>query len=200
VTDRISDTSTENCTAPLAHLAFCALVALAFARRDGVAGTPGADNLFLVRWLATAQKQKRFPKSVAVDIAWLLERGRKHGPAGRLVQHLEYLWRSCSGDLKAQSDLFRLTRDTETLKDRGRDSVVLTGRQKADAFPAGRNAFYVTKGILSASCDRDGRLLCPYEVTVTGDARVFVAALEENHIRAQVSGGTESHTVVTVHP
>jgi len=30
VTDRIPDSSTENCTAALAHLAFCALVALAF--------------------------------------------------------------------------------------------------------------------------------------------------------------------------
>ena len=50
MTDLIPGTSTENCTAALAHLAFCALVALAFARRDGVAGTPGADNLFLVRW------------------------------------------------------------------------------------------------------------------------------------------------------
>ena len=200
MTDRIPDSSTEKCTAPLAHLAFCALVALAFARRDGVAGTPCADNLFLVRWLVIAQKQKRFPKSVAVDIAWLLARGRKHGPAGRLVQHLEYLWRSCSGDLKAQSDLFRLTWATEALKDRGWDSVVLSGRRKPDAFPAGRNAFYVTKGILSASYDSDGRLLCPYEVVVTGDAQVFVAALEENHIRAQVSGGTESHTVVTVQP
>lgn len=35
--------------------------------------------------------------------------GRKHGPAGYLRQHLEYLWRSCSGNLAAQSDLFRLT-------------------------------------------------------------------------------------------
>lgn len=116
------------------------------------------------------------------------------------MQHLEYLWRSCSGDLKAQSGLFRLTWATETLKDRGWDSVVLSGRLKPENFPAGRNAFYVTKGILSASHDRDGRLLCPYDIMVTGEAQVFVTALEENHIRALVSGRTASHTVVTVYP
>ena len=53
---------------------------------------------------------------MAIDIQWLLERGRKHGPAGKLRQHLEYLFRSCSGNLTAQSDLFRLTYASETLK------------------------------------------------------------------------------------
>jgi hypothetical protein len=110
-------------------LAFCALAALGLARQDGIVGTPYAENLFLIRWLATAQKQKRFPRSVAVDIAWLLERGRKHGPAGKLRQHLEYLWRSCSGNLAAQSDLFRLTYATETLKDRGWDNYVMDARE-----------------------------------------------------------------------
>ncbi|MGP2740497.1 DUF2913 family protein, partial [Serratia nevei] len=107
--DKTESVSTDNTTAALSHLAFCALAALGLARQDGIVGTPYAENLFLIRWLATAQKQKRFPRSVAVDIIWLLERGRKHGPAGKLRQHLEYLWRSCSGNLAAQSDLFRLT-------------------------------------------------------------------------------------------
>jgi hypothetical protein len=65
--DKTESVTTENTTSALSHL--------------GIAGTPYAENLFLIRWLATAQKQKRFPKSVAVDITWLLERGRKHGLA-----------------------------------------------------------------------------------------------------------------------
>jgi hypothetical protein len=111
LSDKPTSVSPENTTSALSHLAFCALAALGLARHDGIAGTPYAENLFLIliRWLATAQKQKRFPRSVAIDIQWLLDRGRKHGPAGKLRQHLEYLWRSCSGNLAAQSDLFRLT-------------------------------------------------------------------------------------------
>lgn len=107
--DKTESVTTENTTSALSHLAFCALAALGMARQDGIAGTPYAENLFLIRWLATAQKQKQLAKSVAVDIIWLLERGRKHGPAGKLRQHLDYLWRSSSGNQAAQSDLFRLT-------------------------------------------------------------------------------------------
>jgi Protein of unknown function (DUF2913) len=83
LSDNIEPDLPENTTSALSHLAFCALVAPGMARQDGTAGTPWAENLFLIRWLATAQKQKRFPKSVAIDITWLLERGRKHGAAGK---------------------------------------------------------------------------------------------------------------------
>ncbi|MEX3099233.1 DUF2913 family protein, partial [Serratia ureilytica] len=99
------------------------------ARQDGIVGTPYAENLFLIRWLSTAQKQKRIPKRVAVELTWLLERGRKHGTAGKLRQHLEYLWRSCSGNPAAQSDLFRLPYATETLKARGWDNYVMDARE-----------------------------------------------------------------------
>ena len=87
--DKTGSITPENTTFALSHLAFCALAALGLARQDGVAGTVYAENLFLIRWLATAQKQKRFTKEVAIDIQWLLERGRRHGPAGKLRQHLE---------------------------------------------------------------------------------------------------------------
>ena len=93
--------SPESTVAALSHLAFCALVALAFARQDGTATTLWAENLFLTRWLATAQKQKRFPRCVATDIALLLERDRSQGPAAGLRQKFDYLWRSCSGDIAA---------------------------------------------------------------------------------------------------
>ncbi|WP_410233447.1 hypothetical protein [Serratia marcescens] len=35
-----------------------------------MAGTPYAENLFLIRWVATAQKQKRFLRSVAIDMGF----------------------------------------------------------------------------------------------------------------------------------
>lgn len=48
-------------------------------------------------------------------LAGLLEQGRKHGLVGKLRRHLDYLWRSCSGNLATQSDLFRLTYALERL-------------------------------------------------------------------------------------
>ena len=144
-----ADTTTD-----LSHLAFCALVALALERRSGGASTPYAETLFLIHWLATAQKQRRFPRSVAVDIRWLLDRGRKHGAAAKLRQHLEYLWNSCSGNIAEQSDLFRLTYATETLKQLGWDNGVMSSREwREGVLPETGvvNGFYVEKAALNAA-------------------------------------------------
>jgi hypothetical protein len=75
--------SPESTVAALSHLAFCALVALALARQEGAAGTPWAENLFLTRWLATAQKQKRFPRCVAPRYCPLTRAGAQPGPGRR---------------------------------------------------------------------------------------------------------------------
>ncbi|WP_241766709.1 hypothetical protein [Serratia marcescens] len=55
MTDKTASVPPKNTTSALSHLAFCALAALA--RQDGIAGPPYAENLFLIRWLATAQKR-----------------------------------------------------------------------------------------------------------------------------------------------
>ncbi|EPV4477606.1 MULTISPECIES: DUF2913 family protein [Serratia] len=43
---------------------------------------------FLSRWLATAQKQRRFPKTVSTDIASLIELSRRKGPAADLKKRV----------------------------------------------------------------------------------------------------------------
>jgi len=98
-------TSPQVVTDALGHLAFCALAALHLARKNGNVNTPYAENLFLLRWLALAQKQKRLTKIVAQDIAWLHERGRRRGTDANLRKHIEYLYRSCTDIIEAQTDL-----------------------------------------------------------------------------------------------
>ncbi|WP_374194868.1 DUF2913 family protein [Escherichia coli] len=61
------------------HMAWCFLVALALACRDGVITSPVQEDLFLTRWLAKAQKQRRFSREVATDLEWLLKQGRQLG-------------------------------------------------------------------------------------------------------------------------
>ncbi|WP_145033878.1 DUF2913 family protein [Pantoea ananatis] len=90
------------------HLAWCGLVALQLAKQDGTVITPAQESLFLTRWLAVAEKQRRFRKELASDIRWLLKEGREKGVRADLTGKLEYLWRSGSADLLAQNDLYRL--------------------------------------------------------------------------------------------
>lgn len=201
--DETGTVSAENTTSALSHLAFCALAALGLARQDGAVSTPYAENLFLIRWLATAQKQKRFSKSAAVDIQWLLERGRRHGPAGKLRQNLEYLWRSCSGNLAAQSDLFRLTYATETLKDRGWDNYVMGNREwKSDITPppSQNNGFYVEKTALNAAFTQDGSHLQTVLFRIVGDTGTFIRIMAEYGLHARLIDSTPEYHTVALEP
>lgn len=84
--------SPEHTVADLAHFAWCALVALGIARQEGKALSPLIEHTFLVNWLATAQKQRRFPRSIATDIDSLLHLGRCKGLAAGLSHRLTCLW------------------------------------------------------------------------------------------------------------
>lgn len=135
------------------HLAWCALVALALARQDGGVLSPAQENLFLTRWLATALKQRRFSRDVAPDIEWLLKQGRQLGVSAKLASKLNYLWRSCTGELSEQNDLFRLTYALETAKDMSWNYRLLSDREwsgrYAVALNAGVNGIYISRGLTS---------------------------------------------------
>lgn len=83
----------QTLTKKAGHLAWCALMALHLAEREGTVRSDMQKNLFLIRWLATAQKQRRFPREVAPDIDWLLRQGRTLGIRAKLPQKLDYLYR-----------------------------------------------------------------------------------------------------------
>ncbi|MGK3213231.1 DUF2913 family protein [Enterobacter kobei] len=91
------------------HLAWCALVALHTAREDGLIQSESQENLFICRWFAQAKKQRRFSRDVATDIDWVIREGRTLGVRARLRHKLDYLWRSCTGEISHQNYLFRLT-------------------------------------------------------------------------------------------
>ncbi|WP_166793027.1 hypothetical protein [Budvicia aquatica] len=50
------------------------LMALHAFAQDGIVTSPIAEHLFLIRWLATAQKQARFARHLAIDIPLLLDK------------------------------------------------------------------------------------------------------------------------------
>ncbi|MEX5486954.1 DUF2913 family protein [Proteus mirabilis] len=51
-----------------------------------------AEKPVLIRWLATAKKQRRFDRDVTPDIDWLLQQGRTLGSRAKLPQKLDYLY------------------------------------------------------------------------------------------------------------
>lgn len=99
-----------------AHLVWCAMIALRLARQDGRVQSEQQENLFIIRWFADAERQRRFSRDVARDIIWLLKQGRLSGLNARLRSKLEFLWRAGSGDILAQTDMFRLSWGLDTLK------------------------------------------------------------------------------------
>jgi hypothetical protein len=162
-----------NLTEKSAHLAWCALVALALARQNGDVVSPVQENIFLTRWLATALRQRRFSRDVAPDIEWLLKQGRQLGVNAQLASKLNYLWHSCTGELSKQNDLFRLNHALETAKAMSWNYRVLSDREwsgrNAVALNASVNGIYLSRSSLDAAFDDDGLQINPLIALLTGN-------------------------------
>lgn len=164
----------EQTATTLAHLAWCALVALRTAQRDGQALSPLSMHAFLLRWLTVAYKQKRFPRAIAFDIESLVVLGRQKGLAASLFSRLEYLWSSCNGLVFAQSDLYRLTYAIEQLKSQGWTNAVVNDEDwDNDALLvqeySDMDALLVRKSALTGGFSDEGKLVAPVEFLVTGN-------------------------------
>ncbi|WP_149330746.1 MULTISPECIES: DUF2913 family protein [Citrobacter] len=172
----------EQTVSDLAHLAWCALMALRLAQLAGQALSPLTIHTFLVRWLADAQKQRRFPRSVAKDIDSLLRLGRQKGPAAGLFKRLEYLWQSCTEPVTQQSELFRLTQAIEQLKSQGWINAVVTDEEWVTgslyAEYADVSALLVKKSELQRHFTEQGQQSGPVDFMVVGDGRIVGDALE----------------------
>ncbi|WP_155483886.1 DUF2913 family protein [Trabulsiella odontotermitis] len=166
----------------LAHFAWCALVALHTARLEGQARSPLTTHTFLLSWLARAQKQRRFPRTVASDIDRLLRSARQKGPATGLQQQLEYIWYVCTGPADGQSELFLLTQIIEQLKTDGWINAVVTdeewGQEKLMAEFEGESALLVRKSELMRNFSHQGVMLAPVNFLVTGDMAAVTGLLD----------------------
>ncbi|EKS6337657.1 MULTISPECIES: DUF2913 family protein [Enterobacter] len=172
----------EESLAALAHFSWCALVGLRLAQQDGQALTPLTIHAFLVRWLAEAQKQRRFPRSVAPEIDSLLRLGRQKGPAAGLLKRLEYLHQSCTEPVTQQSELFRLTQAIERLRAQGWVNAVVTDEEWVPeslyAEYADVSALLVRKSELERHFTAQGQLSSPIDFIVAGDCRVVNGVLD----------------------
>lgn len=173
----------EQTVTALAHFAWCALIALRTAQQDGQVLSPLSTHAFLLRWLAVAHKQKRFPRAIASDIESLVVLGRQKGPAASLFSRLEYLWSTCNGPVSAQSDLYRLTYAIELLKSQGwvnaavsdrdwdNEALLVEGYREMDAL-------LVRKSALTGGFSEEGKLVAPVEFLVTGNLSACTEILQ----------------------
>ena len=181
----------------VSHLAWCGLIALHTARRDGIVTSPAQDNLFLTRWLATAEKQRRFPRALASDISWLLKEGREKGLRADLPGRLEYLWRAGNGHLQAQNDLFRLQHALHAVKLTGWIYMVLSenewsGRRQLRLSPS-VSGNYLRCSALDNGFDERGRQHSPLDARITGDLAALDELLQRSGWRREAAGGYDEH-------
>lgn len=186
----------------LGKLAFAALIALKLAQWDGKAALNAqSENLFLLRWLQTALKQKRFHRCVVHDFEWLIYLGQQRLMTSKLKFRLEYLWRSCCCDMASQSDLFRLTYATELLKDLGWDSVVLSDdrwqkliakKPIVTAIPT----FYVTASALTTGFSDEGNLASSEDFWVLGDKEQFNEVIKQHCLCGQFDKNLPHYTLL----
>lgn len=172
----------ERRTQEIGHMAWCGLIALALARDDKQINSITQENLFLTSWLATALKQHRFPREVASDIQWLIKKGRTQGMQAKLVSTLEYLWRSCAGDMASQSDLFRLTAAVETAKDKGWNYCLLNDREWVNPpdidVVHGAKFIHLSRALLNKGFDDDGKQSTPLHIRLTGNVAELQTLIE----------------------
>lgn len=173
---------TEHRTQRIGHMAWCGLIALALARDDKRINSITQENLFLTSWLATALKQHRFPREVASDIQWLINKGRTQGMQAKLVSTLEYLWRSCAGEMATQSDLFRLTAAVETAKDKGWNYCLLNDREWINPpdinVVSDAKRIHLSRSLLDKGFDDDGQQSTPLYIRLTGNVAELRALIE----------------------
>ncbi|HFD2063956.1 TPA: DUF2913 family protein [Serratia marcescens] len=177
----------EQTVSDLAHLAWCALMALSLAQQEGQALSPLTIHTFLVRWLADAQKQRRFPRSVATDIDSLLRLGRQKGLAAGLLRRLEYLWHSCAEPVSQQPALFRLTHAIEHLKSQGWMNAVVSDEEwvpeTLSAEYANTSALLVRKSELQRHFNEQGQQSASVDFIVVGDPRGVGEAFDARELR-----------------
>ncbi|HBR6062508.1 TPA: DUF2913 family protein [Klebsiella pneumoniae] len=163
----------------IGHLAWCALVALGLQKSKQRVVSETEENLFLIRWLATARRQKRFSPDLTGHIDWLLSQGRRLGPRARLTQKLEYLWLLSNGELSEMPDILRLTYAIEVIKAGGWQYWVVDEKKWLTVtFSNHIHSVCFIKTEIEQGFDNNGKQNRPLRVKAKGHLAKLMSLLE----------------------
>lgn len=186
-------------TAELAHLAWCLLVALRIEVNDGRSASDLQQHVFIMRWLANAQKRKLFPRTVAADILWLQAQGKLYGFRANLRGKVEYIYRSSAGALTSQSDLFRFTYAVETLKNMGWDDHLVSDVEwKTEQAGSTLISAIFTRKTALKTCFDDGQLIQPLILRMTGDVSGVPALFAQCALKVEQRDDEQGFSVFAV--
>lgn len=111
----------------------------------------------------------------------------------KLADKLGYVWRSCSGELTEQNDMFRLTYALETAKDMGWNYRVMSDREWAGRYALvlnpGVNGVYLLRTNLDAAFDDNGQQTNPLTVRLTGNVTGIMKLLNRCGWQAEPESG-----------
>ncbi|EGF2968601.1 DUF2913 family protein [Salmonella enterica] len=156
-----------------AHLVWCAMIALHLAKQEGRVRSEQQENMFLTRWFADAERQRRFSRDVATDIRWILQQGRSLGVRAQLARKLDYIRRSTTGNIMEQTDLFRLTWGLETACSQQWVYHVLSDpkwlRLRRQSINPDVCAVFIPKSALEMAFSDNGKQTAPVPARITGN-------------------------------
>lgn len=107
----------------------------------------------------------------------MLQQGRSLGVRAQLAKKLDYIWRSTTGNILEQTELFRLTWGLETAKNQQWLYHILSDtewlRLRRQSINPDVCAVYIPKSALEKAFSDKGKQTAPVPVRITGNVAAF---------------------------
>lgn len=163
-----------------------ALVAIGIALQDHKIHSKMSEHIFIMHWLAIAKKRKLFSRSVANELQWLIDEGKKKNINAQLKFKIEYLYATSSGDVTMQNDYFKFTHTIEMLRNNGWQNFLLTPekwRNLHDKIKVRKGNFIFMDDTRLQECfGAQGEIVKPFCIRVYGDVEFAKLTFIKHHL------------------
>lgn len=163
-----------------------ALVAIGIALQDHKIHSKMSEHIFIMHWLAIAKKRKLFSRSVANELQWLIDEGKKKSINAQLKFKIEYLYATSSGDVTMQNDYFKFTHTIEMLRNNGWQNFLLTPEKWRDLHDNIKvrkgNFIFMDDTRLQECFGAQGEIVKPFCIRVYGDVEFAKLTFIKHHL------------------
>lgn len=163
-----------------------ALVAIGIAIQDHKIHSKMSEHIFIMHWLAIAKKRKLFSRSVANELQWLIDEGKKKNINAQLKFKIEYLYATSSGDVTMQNDYFKFTHTIEILRNNGWQNFLLTPekwRNLHDKIKVRKGNFIFMDDTRLQECfGAQGEIVKSFCIRVYGDVEFAKLTFIKHHL------------------
>lgn len=178
--------SRHNYQDELETFTWSALVAVGIAIQDQKIYSKISEHLFIMNWLAIAKKRKIFSKTIANELQWLIEEGKRKSINAQLKFKIEYLYATSSGDVTMQSYYFKFIHVIENLRNNGWESFLLTPGKWRDLSEDVKvrkgNFIFMDDTRLQECFGTQGEILKPFCLRVYGDVEFAKSLFIKNNL------------------